>query len=82
MFKVGDKVEWVSQSAGFTTRKQGEVVAIVPAGRSPGLGFLERFNLQKYRCMFDGLFRDHESYLILVKTKLYWPRVRYLNLIK
>jgi len=32
-FSVGDEVEWVSQSKTYEKRKQGIVLAIVPAGR-------------------------------------------------
>ena len=35
MFKVGDTVEWSSQSGGYTEDKRGVVAAVVPVGAVP-----------------------------------------------
>ena len=78
--KVGDRVEWTSQSAGFRTPKRGVIVAVVPADVKP-----ERCVPDGYRCGSPsgfGMMRGHESYLVKVDGKgrrLYWPRVRHLN---
>ena len=82
--RVGDVVEWDSQSHGHVTRKRGTIIAVVPphiepvrclpAGYKPvdGAGF--------------GMYRDHESYLVakpLVARKLaYWPRAYMLRLVE
>ena len=82
-FKVGQKVAWVSQSAGTWKEKHGEVLRIVRPGEEPtgGYAFLDHIRP-------GGGFghpRNHESYLIVVKTtkrskpRLYWPRVALLE---
>ena len=63
-FKRGDIVTWKSQSSGHYKTKIGEIQVIVPAG-VPGLDIR----------VFP---RNHESYIVLVKNKLYWPRVCHL----
>lgn len=79
-FKLGDLVEWKSQSAGSLTTKQGVVVAVLPPGTRP--------NLEMYRSLAKkaGMGRDHESYIIKVEEShargtYYWPLVRNLKLI-
>lgn len=87
MFKVGDRVTWTSQSQGSTTTKSGEIIAIVPAGSTPHRIMLPD-KYRNCRCMYDGMRRDHESYIVAVipgKTgkaspQLYWPRVSLLSL--
>lgn len=80
--KIGDRVEWESQSSSFTTVKRGSIVAIVPVGAQA-----DKCLPAGFRCNSTsgyGLSRDHESYLIQVDGKgrsLYWPRVKYLRLI-
>lgn len=79
--KIGDRVEWTSQSASFRTTKRGEIVAVVPAETPP-----ERCVPDGYRCGSPagfGMSRDHESYLVKVDGKgrgLYWPRVKHLSM--
>ena len=88
---LGDKVEWTSQAGGRTKKKTGVIVAIVPARNRhrltqciPGLNMSQVYS--KYNTgPIDGggLSRNHESYLVEVKTgkteaakkSLYWPRV-------
>lgn len=65
IFKLGDRVAWTSSASGKTSRKEGEVVAVVPAGeRPPPKGLRD-----------PGAPRDHESYVVVVGTKRYWPKV-------
>jgi hypothetical protein len=79
MFKVGDVVEWESQSHGFKKRKEGTVVAVVLPSCSadgsipPGHG---------YKLYIPGGTRDMESYLVKVgkRRTLYWPRSSALHL--
>ena len=83
-FYIGDRVEWSSSASGITKTKQGEIVAVVKAGRPPKMSIPS--NMSSVDRMFDGLARGHDSYLVLVmagktgKTKrLYWPRVNGLK---
>ena len=79
--KVGDRVEWTSQSASYRTTKRGVIVAVVTAETPP-----EQCIPDGYRCGSPsgfGMRRDHDSYLVKVDGKgrgLYWPRVRHLRL--
>lgn len=74
-FELGERVEWVSQAAGHSRTKVGEVAECVPAGRMPDRTKFERL----YKSSGVGLPRDHESYVILVGNKPYWPRVKNLQ---
>lgn len=76
--KVGDKVEWESQSLGNWTRKVGVIVAVVPAGRDPKW-------LAPSGTVIHSLHaysRNEESYLVQVGKRrlLYWPRVSWLSM--
>ena len=84
-FEVGEWGEWISQSGGYTKVKRLECIAVVPAG-TPGFKILSHPGWEKfYILMFDGLGRDHESYLFATKPsksglrKVYWPRVKWLK---
>lgn len=98
MFKIGDRVTWSSQSGGYRTDKTGTVVGIVPAGRRLGLlKYLQTVPDGKdARAIYNtgpidgaGLARNHESYLVEVKTgktdaakkSIYWPRVSRLRIL-
>jgi hypothetical protein len=84
MFKVGDKVQWESQAAGFLKKKQGEIFRVITKWEAPMPG-----DFPDHKTMFDGdgMARGHYSYLVEVpggKTdkatpKLYWPRVKNLK---
>lgn len=86
-FKIGDKVEWASQASSYEKRKTGEIVKVVNPGINPRtlLGADEKYS--DLRLMFDGWTRDHESYLVAVrsgktiksKMVVYWPRVKNLK---
>ena len=78
-FKVGDAVAW--QSGG--TEKHGKVVEVIPSGDDVRRDHWEMlYPLHSIQFRVDGN-RDHESYLVSVKTgydgrgkpRLYWPRV-------
>ena len=71
--KIGDIVTWTSQSQGFVRTKTGVIMAVVPAG-----GEADRFG----KIGSVGMPRNHESYLVRVEAKLYWPRVSKLKLAK
>ena len=95
MFQVGNRVKWTSQAGGYIAEKTGTVVGVVPTGCHYGL--LRHFAPLKpdeVRAIYNtgpidagGLARDHESYLVEVKTgktdaakkTLYWPRVKGLH---
>lgn len=73
---VGDKVKWVSQSAGRETAKKGIIVAEVPPNARP-----EEYippGMRKNSTNGYGKERPHISYLVRVSGKgsmVYWPRV-------
>ena len=69
-FNMGDDVYWYSQAAGHVKHKEGSIVEIVAAGDKPKLMEIEPWVKA----------RNHESYVVWVKSKLYWPLVRNLNL--
>lgn len=67
-FELGDDVEWTSGASGFwPKRKRGIVVEIVPVGTVP----------DSNKETVGG--RKHESYVVRVGKKLYWPRVCHLK---
>jgi len=74
---IGDKVVWESQGQGFTRQKVGEIVAVIPPRRNPN------FHIPEGKWSFGGgsfgLPRNHESYLVAVGNRLYWPRVASLR---
>lgn len=76
-FKKGDMVKWTSKSCSHEYEKRGTVLEIIPEKEAPYLFFL------KYKkCKWEwggGRPRDHESYLVLVGNKIYWPRVKHLE---
>lgn len=74
----GQRVTWVSQARGIARRKVGEVVAIAPARMAGWRVFDEalRLGLTVSSSMNNvGSARDHESYLVRVGARAYWPRV-------
>lgn len=77
-FKVGDMVRWTSGAGGVQKTKAGEVVAVIPE-RRPVTDALNKIRV-KFNRQFDGFNpRMHESYLVLVGDKLYWPRAKGLE---
>lgn len=74
-FKIGDKVTWVSSAGGFGKRKNGEVVAVVPARTLPS-----RDDFPTLHKKGIGSPRDHVSYVVRVEgAGLYWPRANHLG---
>ena len=85
--KVGDKVEWTSQSNGRSKRKIGNVVMVLGSNDSP-LRIAENV-FPDHRRMFDGPSIPPgygKAYLIEVrdgktsKPKLYMPYPKHLRL--
>ena len=76
-FGIGDRVTWESQSAGYSKKKSGVVVAVVPPRQFVNYCIPCGFLLKS----IPGKPRPHESYLIRVgaSASLYWPRVAMLN---
>ena len=79
-FGIGDTVRWSSQAGGVRKEKVGEVVAVVAAKLLPNR---EQF-LSLYKGAGIGISRDHESYVVRVRTgktatKDYWPRANSLS---
>lgn len=83
-FKEGDEVIWSSQAGGSLKVKIGDVVEVVPPGKS--------ILKSRFRSELDAstLPRDDESYIVCVgpkpgsraKPKYYWPRTSALSLNK
>lgn len=85
--RVGSKVRWRSQSAGYRTEKVGTVVEVVPKDvpMHPNIAC----RMHGGRSAFGyGCSRDHESYVVSIPTKgkgrpmLYWPRVKQLEVVE
>jgi len=75
IFKVGDRVRWMSQAGGHTKAKEGIVAQVVPPQCYPERA---RF-LHLFKNAGVGKTRDHESYVVMVKTRPYWPRANQLT---
>ena len=76
LFSLDQRVEWVSQASGVTSQKTGRIVQIVPPGQKP----FERFtNLYRNRGVQTVNVRKHESYVVDVGGRFYWPRVSALQ---
>jgi hypothetical protein len=72
-FRVGDNVSWKSQSQGNWKTKRGVIYSIVIAGATPyNYGY-------KANGGYAGNPRNHESYVVMVGNKTYWPRVSHLH---
>ena len=72
-FHKGQKVYWDSQSGGHYTSKDGVIRHVLSAYSFP--------TTYGYRPNGGpvGMPRNHESYLVLVGKRLYWPRVSKLR---
>jgi hypothetical protein len=81
-FNVGDHVQWQNQTRGVLWKKAGQVLAIVPAGENPRIVLRKlKIDISQYRLIFEGMSRDHESYLVVVDPgkNLHWPRANTLR---
>jgi hypothetical protein len=85
-FKLGDDVEWTSQSLGHEKKKRGVIAAVVPARKSPKGYIVKNYGGCVTRADGGGIMRNHESYLVFVtplfghaQPKLYWPVVSKLR---
>lgn len=77
-FKAGDEVTWRSHANGNYSLKKGKIAMVVPKWVSP-LSMIRSISYLGYRpkSALRGR-RPSESYLVAVRTRLYWPRVRQL----
>jgi len=77
--RKGSKVEWASQSGGFSKVKSGIIIATVPAGKNP-MDYMPE-NMECNSHTGYGAPRKHKSYLIQVgkSSRAYWPLVSCLN---
>ena len=64
VFNLGDEANWTSQAGGYTRKKVGKIIEIVPAGIEP-----------RSKLKDPGMPRNHESYVVAVGKTNYWPRV-------
>lgn len=69
-FLVGDAVVWTSQAQGYSRQKQGVIVSVVAPNERPDRNFFPDL----YKGSGCGFGRDHESYVVRVKNRHYWPR--------
>lgn len=69
MFKVGDEVTWTSQAGGHAKTKNGVVAEVVAAGKEPDRDAFPAL----YKWSGVGCCRSHESYVVMVGKKPYWP---------
>ncbi len=68
-FKLNQAVAWTSQAGGYSKRKTGKIIEVVPAGKMP----------TKHTHLDTVTTRSHESYVVLSgKQRIYWPRVSHL----
>jgi hypothetical protein len=76
VFKEGTVVKWSSQAQGYTTTKVGTIVQVVPAGM-----FMD---CTRFPALYkkSGLDRSHESYVVQVGSKFYWPIASKLELVE
>lgn len=72
---VGDRVTWSSQSQASRTTKEGIIAAVIPAGQKPDQTAFPKL----YKGAGPGSSRNHESYIVVVGNKPYWPRVKHLK---
>lgn len=84
-FRLGDTVEWTSQSAGRVKTKRGHIVVEVAAGEFV-TDALVQGELAHHRRAFDGTstLRPTVSYVVYVDAEkaLYWPRANLLKKIE
>ena len=75
--EIGDEVTWGSQAGGYTKEKMGIIVAIVPAG----VGVVDAYPEIRTggSAWGGGISRNHQSYVVKVGKKLYWPLVNHLQ---
>lgn len=73
-FDLGEMVQWISQSRGYRKIKLGPVVAVVTAGTRPNRDAFPDL----YKNAGCGWERDHDSYVVKVRNRHYWPRVVHL----
>ena len=77
--QVGNEVTWTSSSSGFTKKKLGIVVLVIPKDTSASNVVAREFGeAPKYVKNWGGA-RGHESYVIKAGSKLYWPLVSRLR---
>jgi hypothetical protein len=74
-FSVGDKVRWSSQAQGSVKKKVGVVAQVVPIKQMPDRSRFPHL----YKNAGVGGYRDHESYVVVVGTRPYWPRANKLE---
>lgn len=75
--EIGARVRWTSQSQASSKTKEGIIAEVIPAGVRP--------SPSKWPSLYTGAgpgsARNHESYIVRVGSKVYWPRVSKLVLI-
>ena len=72
--RIDDSVTWTSQAGGYKKEKNGIIVEVVKPGDLPNRDIFWKL----YKHSGVGMSRNHESYVVEVKKKHYWPRVKNL----
>ncbi len=70
MITLHSHVQWRSQGSGVWKVKEGEIVEIIPVGQTP-----DGNKYPTLRAGGIGMPRNHESYVVAVGKRHYWPRV-------
>lgn len=74
-FDIGEEVQWTSQAGGVSKTKVGVIAQVVQAKAYPDrMGFPGL-----YKNSGIGMHRDHDSYVVLVNGKAYWPVAKRLS---
>ena len=69
--KLNDKVTWESQSMGYWRVKTGHIIEVVPPAEMPANKITTSSTVVGSRL--------HESYVVQVGSKTYWPRASNLK---
>lgn len=78
-FQKGQTVKWTSQASGNTIEKHGTVAEVVPAFCKPNESFRKLYS--RGNGVHKSSARNHESYVVVVDRRAYWPRVSQLILV-
>lgn len=84
--RIGDTVEWTSQSQGNITYKIGEIVGVVQPYTELTEKRLERLSSRlgisvakvRYQLTKSRGYRENKSFLVMANGRLYWPNTHVL----
>lgn len=79
---VGTRVRWTSQAGGFAKTKEGLVVYVIPPKEYVREILQRNDRFRREVRDFSIFLRDHESYVVRVGKRLYWPIVKGLEIVE